>query len=275
MKLLVVVGKFESTELQFNSRPLILPFRLADKQPPPLLSNFAALATRNADKPILVPDKLPAQRPKLRDPRYAESSIYPYLETNVVDVAMAFSQEPISEERSQRSITLHGEDTPFRHWTVMQRYVQGLVNRNGYQDLVSYNTTVELVEKFGQEWKITLRRAGAEKDYWWVEWFDAVVVASGHSSVPYVPAIEGLEQFEKLRPGSVLHSKQFRGKDYFQGKVSIIFPIFIRRLTFPVASHYCRSLSIRSRYCSRSREHCGITSLCSRKWSQGQWILWG
>jgi cation diffusion facilitator CzcD-associated flavoprotein CzcO len=203
-----------------DTRTLTLYFRLADKQPPPLLSDLAALASRSADAPIPLPDRLPAQRPKIANPRYAESSIYPYLETNIDSIPMEFTQEPIPAERSQRSIALHGHDTPFRHWSVMQRYIQGLVDRDGYQDLVSYNTTVERAEKVGHEWKVTLRKDSAEKDYWWVEWFDAVVVASGHYSVPYVPAIEGLEQFEKLRPGSVMHSKQFRGKEYFQGKVS-------------------------------------------------------
>jgi cation diffusion facilitator CzcD-associated flavoprotein CzcO len=133
---------------------------------------------------------------------------------------MSFSKEPIPAVRSEASIALHGEDTPFRHWKVVRSYIQGLLHRNGYDDLVSYSTTVERVEKVGHEWKVTLRKDGAEKDYWWVEWFDAVVVANGHYSVPYVPAIEGLEQFEKLRPGSVLHSKNFRGRDYFRGKVS-------------------------------------------------------
>jgi cation diffusion facilitator CzcD-associated flavoprotein CzcO len=52
-----------------------------------------------------------------------------------------------------------------------------------------------------------------------METFDAVVVASGHYWVPYVPDIEGLDQFEKTRPGSVVHSKHFRGRDLFHGKV--------------------------------------------------------
>lgn len=153
-------------------------------------------------------------------PRFAESSIYPYLETNIDSVPMEFTQEPIPEERTERSIAVHGPDTPFRHWDVMRKYIKGLVERRGYEDYVSYNTTVELAEKVGSEWKLTLRRDGKQSDYWWVEWFDAVVVASGHYSVPYIPAIKGLDAFEKARPGSVLHSKQFRGKNEYQGKVS-------------------------------------------------------
>jgi hypothetical protein len=207
-----------TTKEQSSSTNMAL--RIGDKQPPPLLSDFAALAARTADAPIQLPQRLPAQTPKLATPRFTESSIYPTLETNIDSVPMAFSQEPIPDERSERSIALHGSDTPFRHWTVINKYIQSLVDRNGYQDLVSYNTTVEKVEKVGHEWKVVLRKEGAEKDYWWVEWFDAVIVASGHYSVPYVPSIEGLEQFEKTRPGSVIHSKQFRGKDYFAGKVS-------------------------------------------------------
>jgi cation diffusion facilitator CzcD-associated flavoprotein CzcO len=148
--------------------------------------------------------------------------VYPYLETNIDDLPMQFHQEPIPEERSDHSIALHGPKTPFRHWDVIRRYVKSLVERRGYEDLVSYRTTVEQVEKVGTEWKVTLRKDGKESDYWWTEWFDAVVVASGHFWVPYVPSIEGLEAFEKARPSSVVHSKHFRGREIFKGKVSVL-----------------------------------------------------
>lgn len=136
---------------------------------------------------------------------------------------MQFNQEPIPAETSERSVGIYGPETPFRHWDVVRRYIKGLVERRGYEDLVSYNTTVERVEKIGSEWKVTLRREGNERDYWWVEWFDAVVVASGHYSVPYIPAIDGLDELEKSRPGSVIHSKHFRGRDLYKGKVSAPF----------------------------------------------------
>ncbi|KAL2112240.1 hypothetical protein VUR80DRAFT_8195 [Thermomyces stellatus] len=195
---------------------------IGDTERPPVVSDLASLAARNADKPLPIPAKLPTQAPKVDQPRFAESSIYPYLETNIDSVPMEFTQEPIPEERTERSIAVHGPDTPFRHWDVMRRYIKGLVERRGYEDYVSYNTTVELAEKVGSEWKLTLRRDGKQSDYWWVEWFDAVVVASGHYSVPYIPAIKGLDAFEKARPGSVLHSKQFRGKNEYQGKRVVV-----------------------------------------------------
>ncbi|WAO92682.1 Hypothetical protein NCS54_01020000 [Fusarium falciforme] len=191
---------------------------IGDKSQPPTISNLSQLADRTADAPLAIPEKLPAYAPKSSQPRYEESSIYPYLETNVASVTMEFTQESIPEIRSEWSIGIHGPDTPFRTWKVIRDYIAGLLQRNNYEDLVSYSTTVEHVEKVGDEWKVVLRKEGNEKDYWWTEWFDAVVVASGHYWVPYIPPIDGLDQFEKSRPGSVLHSKHFRGRDYFKGK---------------------------------------------------------
>ncbi|KAK1246241.1 hypothetical protein MKX08_000043 [Trichoderma sp. CBMAI-0020] len=193
-----------------------------DASSPPTLSNFESLAARTADAPIPIPKTLPAQTPPSDQPRFSESSVYPYLETNIDSLPMEFSKELIPIERSELSIANHGPDTPFRKWDVIQRYVQGLVDRKGYSDFVSYETTVERVEKVGTEWKVTLRKNGKHHDYWWVEWFDAVVVASGHFWVPYIPAIEGLEAFEKARPGSIIHSKHFRGRKKFVGKRIVV-----------------------------------------------------
>ncbi|POS70713.1 dimethylaniline monooxygenase [Diaporthe helianthi] len=197
---------------------------IGDRTPPPPLTNLSALARREGDPPVSVPEDLPARTPRPAQPRFAESSIYPYLETNVDDVAMSYTgggAEDIPAERSEWSVARHGADTPFRHWTVLRRYIEGLWGRNGYADLVSYNTAVERAVKAGGEWEVTLRREtdGEGADEWWVERFDALVVASGHFNVPWVPAIEGLDEFESSRPGSVLHSKMYRGRDDFRGKV--------------------------------------------------------
>lgn len=127
--------------------------------------------------------------------------------------------EDIPAERSDWSVAMHGPDTPFRHWTVMRAYVTALFARNGYEDLVSYGTHVESVVKRGEAWELTLRREEPEGDFWWKETYDAVVVASGHFNVPWIPPMEGLEEFERDRPGSVMHSKMFRGRDELRGKV--------------------------------------------------------
>lgn len=201
---------------------------ITDSELPPHLdpSEFAALASRKGDRTVQTPATLPAKTPKSKQPRYAESSVYPYLETNVHNEPMSFSKEKIEGARSKLSISKHGEETPFRHHTIIREHIASLVNRNGYDKLISYNTTVELVEKVDKEWRLVLRKDGDVRgeDEWWEEWFDAVVVASGHYTVPYIPKIDGLDQLEKARPGSVKHTKMFRGREHYKNKVRI--PVF-------------------------------------------------
>ena len=183
------------------------------------------MSARTAGGPIEIPDHLPRYVPPSSQQRFADTGVYPALETNVEAGAMEYSQEAIPTVRSEWSIALHGPDTPFRHHTVIRQYVEDLLNRHGYQDLVEYCTTVERAVRDPQsaKWVLTLRRAGrtGHFDYWWTEEFDALVVASGHYSVPYVPDIKGLKEFAEAYPGSVQHTKAFRHPEHYKGKVSL------------------------------------------------------
>ncbi|KAF9892972.1 hypothetical protein FE257_000564 [Aspergillus nanangensis] len=189
-----------------------------NETPEPL--DIERLSQRTADPPIDLPTTLPTYRPSLSQHRYTDAHIYPDLHTNVDASVMEYSQEPIPAIRSATSTALHGPDTPFRHHPVIRQYVEDLLTRHGYQDLVEYNTTVERAVKDAHEgkWVLTLRRAGDTHDYWWTETFDALVVASGHYAVPYVPAIPGLREFQRRYPGSVEHTKQYRGPEKYRGK---------------------------------------------------------
>lgn len=197
---------------------------IGDSAQPPHLSDFKGLADRAADPPVPIPEHLPASgiaAPSQQ--RFTDSSIYPYLETNVQDLSMQFSLEPIPAAKSDLSVSLYGPSTPFRSWTLLRQYVGDVIEATGRGGLVSYDTTVELVEKVGAEWWVILRKPeGHLGDRWWVETFDAVVVASGHYNVPYVPDIQGLEDMQRKLPGSVLHSKYFRGRDQFKGKRVVV-----------------------------------------------------
>ncbi|KAL3482419.1 hypothetical protein BJX99DRAFT_217016 [Aspergillus californicus] len=187
--------------------------------------DIPALSSRSADKPVKIPETLPCTTPILSPPvhRYTDSHVYPGLHTNVEASVMEYSgaDEKIPETRSEWSLGLHGPDTPFRHHRVVCQYIEDLLNRNGYQDLVQYETTVELAVKDPKSgaWVLTLRRADAGGlDHWWTETFDALVVASGHYHVPYVPDIPGLKDFADRYPGCVEHVKQYRGPGKYAGK---------------------------------------------------------
>jgi cation diffusion facilitator CzcD-associated flavoprotein CzcO len=90
--------------------------------------------------------------------------------------------------------------------------------------LLSLNTTVELVKKVESEWVVTLRKSNLafrwkSHEYWWQEKFDAIVIGTGHYTVPYVPAIGGIDEAYKVLPHKFEHSKSFRSNDHYVGKV--------------------------------------------------------
>lgn len=186
------------------------------------LPDIEKLSQRTADEPIDIPDNLPTWTPRCQKYRFSDTSIHPLLETNISAEAMQFSEEPFPEERSDWSVQRHGKDTPFRHHSAVQQYIEDLVNRNGYQNLVEYNTTVERLEKVGERWQLILRKEVGEQDYWWSENFDAVIDATGHYNVPFIPHIDGLADFAKAYPGHVEHTKAFRDPENYRGKVRIV-----------------------------------------------------
>lgn len=54
-----------------------------------------------------------------------------------------------------------------------------------------------------------------------VSTYDAVVIASGHYNVPYIPNIPGAEAWDRAYPRAMIHSKFYRSRDNFKDKVAI------------------------------------------------------
>ncbi|OTA67854.1 FAD/NAD(P)-binding domain-containing protein [Hypoxylon sp. EC38] len=53
--------------------------------------------------------------------------------------------------------------------------------------------------------------------------YDAVVVASGHYSTPYIPdGIGGIAEFHKAHPGTISHSKLYRNAEPYRGKKVVV-----------------------------------------------------
>ena len=186
------------------------------------MEDFDKIAARKPDETLTIPSNLPVTTPHNTQYRFSETSIYPALETNIDAFAMSFSQEPFPDDRSPLNIQRHGKESPFRHWKAIEGYIEDLLDRRGYQDLVSYSTTVELVHKDKEsgKWVLTLRKPldNQQEDKWWAESFDAVLVAAGHYTVPFIPFTSGLAELSKDFPGSVEHSKAWRGPEKYHGK---------------------------------------------------------
>ncbi|ETS80858.1 hypothetical protein PFICI_08387 [Pestalotiopsis fici W106-1] len=182
----------------------------ADPQPP-LAVHPGALPVE-IDPPLEVPSQLPAVLSPSKQERYSKTPVYDSLTTNVPDIAMSFSDAKFA----------YG---PFAPHYVPRQYIENYFATHGIDRNLVLNTTVEDVSKLSSsnsdhaqdKWKLTLRKYDTARhvDIWWEETFDAVILANGHYSVPYVPQVNGLEQFMDKFPGRVVHSKYYRSPTVF------------------------------------------------------------
>lgn len=166
--------------------------------------------------------RIPAFAPPAGEDKSARTGIYDSLDSNVGAAVMAFSHTPFPEVNSAVSAQRYGADNPTRPYQVIAKYLEDGFKE--YRHLLSLSTTVERVEKVGSEWILTLRKSGevyngTVQDYWWQEKFDAVIVATGHYTVPFIPAIWGIDEAYKALPHKFEHSKFFRSADHYVGKV--------------------------------------------------------
>ena len=86
----------------------------------------------------------------------ARTGIYDTLDSNVGAEVMAFTHTPFSKQNSADSVRRYGANNPTRPYQVVKRYIED--GFKDYHHLLSLSTTVERVEKIGQEWVLTLRK---------------------------------------------------------------------------------------------------------------------
>ncbi|KAJ5388705.1 hypothetical protein N7509_011246 [Penicillium cosmopolitanum] len=183
-------------------------------------------ATKAGSNPKDIPSKLPHFAPPALEDLTSRTAIYDTLDSNVGAKAMSFSHTPFPLVNSAQSTRYLGHSNPTRPFRVVAKYLEELFK--DYLHLASFNTTVVKAEKKSEKWVLTLRQSGhlvngELKDYWWEEQFDAVVVASGHYSVPQTPEILGLENAATKYPAHFEHSKEFRNPDdYVDKKVVVV-----------------------------------------------------
>ncbi|KAI8245919.1 Thiol-specific monooxygenase [Colletotrichum sp. SAR 10_96] len=196
---------------------------------PPRIPSLRDLVEQRANPPVDLPKTFPTWAPKTEkinshQLRYADTGVHETLHSNITPEIMAFTQEPIPKVLSERTIAQYGPGAPFRHRELIREWIEAIFTRGGHDKLVEFSTTVELAEKKGDEWVLTLRKVvpGKSKDYWWQETFDAIVVGSGHFYLPYIPEIPGLVKYDEKFPGRVEHSKHFRNLEEFRGKKVVV-----------------------------------------------------
>lgn len=181
---------------------------------PPKIPSLRDLLKGEADKAVPIPAELPAETSKSEvvnshQLRYSDSAQHEHLHSNITPEIMSYTQEPFPDQLSERTLRQYGPGAPFRHRETIRSWVEKIFVKNGTDKFLELGTTVERAVKEGDEWVLTLRKEGPGKDYWWREWFDALVVATGHYNIPWFPEIPGLAEYDERFPGRIIHSKHF------------------------------------------------------------------
>jgi cation diffusion facilitator CzcD-associated flavoprotein CzcO len=93
--------------------------------------------------------------------------------------------------------------------------------------------------------------------------YDAVVVATGRYNAPNVPAISGLEEWNKKFPGHLLHSRQYRRPQPFKGKTVLVIGAAVGSITLrrTLLLALTEAVDQRRRNCSRGY-HTGQAGIC-------------
>lgn len=169
-----------------------------------------------------IPSTIPSFTAPFSEDKTRRTGIYDTLDSNVGSDVMEFTHTPLPRINSALSTKRFGPNNPTRPFRTVAGYLEDLFTP--FLHLVTLNTTLEKLEKSDGQWTLTLRQSekeyrGQTSDYWWTEEFDAVIVASGHYTVPQIPTITGLTDFAKVYPSKLEHSKSFRNSNDYVGKV--------------------------------------------------------
>lgn len=144
---------------------------------------------------------------KLQEAQFI-SPIYDRLETNIPRSLMRFSDFPF-DDRLQL-FPKHDEVLDY-----IEHYA------NDVRHLIRFEHQVTDVSlRDNKQWnvRITDFPSGDTKE----EVYDVIVAASGHFAVPYVPKIEGIEEWDRTFPGSLSHSKFFRAPEQYADRKVIV-----------------------------------------------------
>jgi hypothetical protein len=224
---------------------------------PAKIPSLRDLVEGKVDEAVPIPAQFPTETEKSEEVnshqiRFSDTAQHENLHSNIHPSIMGFTQYPFPETTHEGLRTKFGAGSTFRERELVRKWVEDIFVQNGNDKLLELSTTVERAEKKDGKWVLTLRKDGPGTNYWWQETFDALVVASGHYNVPWIPKVEGLLEYDAKFPGRVLHSKHFRDAKKFTGKVcqkSRVWPWDISTYHMKIASHS------RRRVCLLFRNH--------------------
>lgn len=196
-------------------------FRAFDPVPDVFQTQYREAETQRA-----VPDEMPCVASPLVESAGLRGSVYEFMDTNAGAATMGFTDKSIPFANSESSEMKFGKNNSSRPRGAILSYLESLYVP--FLQYISFHTTVEKVDRVAGEWVVTLRRSdmqqgGKNVDYWWQEKYDAIIIASGHHTIPFVPSINGLQECLERFPEKFEHSKSFRSIEAYDNKVNDTF----------------------------------------------------
>ena len=156
----------------------------------------------------------PYHGPLINELEWSRSGIFSFLFTNIPTRFTRYSYLPNEEKYLDQSRKIY----PFlTHQELTKRFAD-FIKDNELDKHIRLNTSVEKVEKHGDKWLVTVRKKQGSQSHWYSESFDHVVVANGHYTLPYIPSIKGLANYNAKFPNSLSHAKSFRELEEFKNK---------------------------------------------------------
>ncbi|XP_028757449.1 flavin-containing monooxygenase FMO GS-OX-like 2 [Neltuma alba] len=141
------------------------------------------------------------------------SSLYLCMRTNLPRQLMGCLDYPFVKRETGDQRTFPGHEE-------VLRFLDGFAEEFGIHELTRFESEVARVALAGEGkedgWSVEWRRRGSESLT--RETFEAVVVCSGHSTVPKLAEIPGIENWRRYQ----MHSHNYRVPDPFKGQVVVM-----------------------------------------------------
>lgn len=137
------------------------------------------------------------------------SAMYKHMETNIRARLMEYADCHFPK---------HTQMYPLRQEVL--NYLEGYGNTINKKKLNFFlNSNVLSLEKLNEQWKVLYSKRGQGCQ---TSNYDLVVVANGHFSTPYIPSVEGLNEWHSRDPDGVSHSKYYDIPEQFTNKKVLI-----------------------------------------------------
>ncbi|KAI0416805.1 hypothetical protein F5X98DRAFT_174369 [Xylaria grammica] len=169
---------------------------------------------------------LPSVPRKEKKPPIFPNPMYEDLHTNIPHTLMRYSDLGFTTDGRGKGTHDDCEIFPSREvvWEYILQYardVRHLVRFSTQVTDVSLQAPVSSTpEVISDKW--TVRSTNLLTDVSRTETYDAVAVASGHYSTPYIPSVSEISAFATKHPGVISHSKTYRTASAFAGKRVVV-----------------------------------------------------